>query len=183
MERTTTEKSSSRVKSQADSWSSLIHWDDVPHWMQDNAYIHTSYRKASNSYTRSFASILHIHNETVNIWSHLVPAVLSFPIGYVLYSTLNPRYERASSGDVIAFSCFFTGAALCLGMSAIYHTVSNHSPKVAKTWNQLDYAGIACLIAGSFVPSVYYGFFCNPWKQQLYWFMVYGPHDREEIGC
>jgi adiponectin receptor len=177
------EESSVRAKSQTDSWSSLTHWNDVPHWMQDNAYIHTSYRKASNSYTRSFASILHIHNETVNIWTHLVPAFLSFPIGYAMYSTLKSRYERATSGDVLAFSCFFAGAALCLGMSATYHTVSNHSPKVAKTWNQLDYAGIACLIAGSFVPSVYYGFFCNPWKQQLYWFMVLRSPEKETNGC
>jgi adiponectin receptor len=164
------------------SWSSLIHWDDVPHWMQDNAHIKTSYRKASYSYKRSFASILHLHNETVNIWTHLIPGLLSLPTGYMVYSTLKPRYDRASTGDVLAMSCFFAGAALCMGMSATYHTLSNHSPQTAKFWNQLDYAGIACLIAGSFVPSVYYGFFCDPFKQRLYWAMVGLPRPGLEIG-
>jgi adiponectin receptor len=155
-----------------DSWSSLVSWEDVPKWLQDNAHIHSSYRKASNSYKRSFASIFHLHNETVNIWTHLVPGLISLPSGWALYSILKPRYDRATTADVVAMGCFFTGAALCLGMSATYHTVSNHSPKVAKFWNQLDYAGIAMLITGSFVPSVYYGFFCDAFKQRLYWTMV-----------
>lgn len=140
--------------------------------MQDNHYIHSSYRRASYSYTRSFASILHLHNESINIWTHLIPGVLALPLGFYLYSTLKPRYDRASAADVLAMSCFFIGAALCLGMSATYHTLSNHSPTVSKFWNQLDYAGIACLIAGSFVPSVYYGFFCDPARQKVYWTMV-----------
>lgn len=161
-----------RIDSSADVWSSLIRWDDVPHWMQDNHHIHTAYRKASYSYKRSIVSIFHFHNESVNIWSHLIPSLLSLPAGLLLYSVLKPRYGRASSGDVIAMSCFFAGAALCMGMSSIFHTLSNHSPQIAKFWNQLDYAGIACLIAGSFIPSVYYGFFCDPAKQRLYWTMV-----------
>lgn len=166
-----------------DHHSSLIHWKDVPHWMQDNAHIHSAYRKASYSYTRSFASVAQIHNETVNIWSHLVPGLLSLPVGAVLFSVLKPRYDKASTGDVICMSCFFVGAALCMGMSATYHTLSNHSPQVAKFWNQLDYAGIACLIAGSFIPSVYYGFWCEPAKQRLYWSMVSGPRRDTRLRC
>ena len=158
--------------STSESWWSLIHWDDLEHWMQDNQHIHSNYRRASYSYARSFASIFHLHNETVNIWSHLVPAAISLPAGVVLYSVLKPRYDKATSADVAAMSCFFLGSTVCLGMSSIYHTLSNHSPSVNKRWNQLDYAGIACLIAGSFVPSVYYGFWCEPGKQLLYWTMV-----------
>ena len=160
---------------QPSSWSSLIAWDDVPRWMQDNAHIHTSYRQASYSYLRSFASVFHLHNESVNIWTHLVPGLLSLPAGVVLYSILEPRYEEASTADVAAMSCFFIGATLCLGMSATYHTVSNHSPQVAKFWNQLDYAGIACLITGSFIPSVFYGFFCDAFRQRVYWTMASDP--------
>lgn len=158
--------------SSTELWSSLIAWADVPHWMQDNAHIHTSYRKASYSYKRSFASIFHLHNESVNIWTHLVPSLLSIPSGLALYSVLKPRYDQASKADMVAMGCFFAGLTCCLGMSATYHTLSNHSPQVAKFWNQLDYAGIAILIAGSFVPSVYYGFFCDAFKQRVYWTMV-----------
>lgn len=153
-------------------WHALIHWDDLPHWLQDNHFIHSSYRQASYSYGRSLQSILHWHNESVNIWTHLVPAVLSLPAGLLLYQVLKPRYEQASTADVVAMSFFFCGAATCLGMSSLFHTMSNHSPPVARFWNQLDYAGISALIAGSFIPSIYYGFWCQPVKQWTYWSMV-----------
>ncbi|KAL6249507.1 hypothetical protein RBB50_003360 [Rhinocladiella similis] len=156
----------------SDMWWSLVHWKDLPHWQQDNHHIHASYRRASYSYARSWQSIFHWHNESVNIWSHLIPGALALPFSIVLYKTLEPRYEQASAADVIALGCFFIGIALCLGMSATFHTVSNHSPAVARMWNQLDYAGISLLIAGSFIPSVYYGFWCNPDRQWVYWTMI-----------
>lgn len=153
-------------------WHALVNFSDLPHWQQDNHFILSGYRKASYSYKRSFQSILQWHNESVNIWSHLIPGSLSLPGAFLLCSVLRPRYERASVADVYAMGCFFIGAALCLGMSAIYHTLCDHSPNVAKFWNQLDYVGIAVLIAGSFVPSVYYGFWCDPQLQLIYWSMV-----------
>lgn len=155
-----------------DLWHALVHWNDLPHWLQDNQHIHGGYRRASYSYKKSLQSILHWHNESVNIWSHLVPATLSLPCAVALYNALKPRYDQASVADVIAMSCFFVGAASCLGLSATYHALSNHSPPVAKMWNQLDYAGISILIAGSFIPSIYYGFWCNPERQLIYWTMV-----------
>jgi adiponectin receptor len=156
----------------SDLWHSLVTWQDLPHWQQDNEWIHGGYRKASNSYWRSFSSLAYLHNETVNIYSHLLPALLSLPAGAVLYNALEPRYDRATREDVIAFSFFFCGVALCLGMSATYHTLSNHSPRVNRIGNQLDYVGIVLLITGSFIPSVYYGFWCDPGLQMLYWTMV-----------
>lgn len=164
---------SNTIKEKAeDLWYSLVHWNDLPHWQQDNHHIHSGYRKASYSYPRSFSSIFYWHNESVNIWSHLIPALLSLPGGTLLYHILRPRYDRATTADVYAMGCFFIGATVCLGMSATFHSVSNHSPNVAKFWNQLDYVGIAVLIAGSFVPSIYYGFWCDPKLQVIYWTMV-----------
>ena len=37
---------------------------------------------------------------------------------------------RVRTADVVAFGCFFGGAMVCLGVSAGYHLVSNHSPEV-----------------------------------------------------
>lgn len=159
---------------ETEQWYSLVQWDDVPHWQQDNHHIHGSYRQPSSSYQRSFASLLYIHNETVNIYSHFIPALATVPGALLLYKILQPRYGQATKSDILAFSCFFLGTALCLSMSAIYHTVSNHSPRVNKLGNQLDYVGIVLLISGSFVPSIYYGFWCEPALQKVYWAMVSG---------
>ena len=154
------------------AWWTPVKIHEVPKWLQDNHHIHSGYRQASYSYSRSFKSALHVHNETVNIWSHGVPALLSLPTATILYYTLQPRYAEASQPDVIVMGIFFCSVALAMGMSATFHALSNHSPTVAKFWNQLDYAGISCLIAGSFVPSVYYGFWCDPTRQVVYWTMV-----------
>ncbi|GFF46081.1 ADIPOR-like receptor SPBC12C2.09c [Aspergillus lentulus] len=150
----------------------LLHWDDLPHWQRDNHHIHTGYRPASFSFLVSFQSLTYLHNETVNIYSHLLPSLLSIPAAYLLYQELVPRYETATRDDIFAFGCFFAGAAFCLGMSATYHTISNHSPLVARIGNTFDYVGIVGLIVGSFVPSVYYGFYCVPALQRLYWTMI-----------
>jgi adiponectin receptor len=57
-------------------------------------------------------------------------------------------------------------------MSATFHAISNHSPEVARWGNQLDYLGIVCLIWGSFVPSIYYGFLEDGALIVRYWTMV-----------
>lgn len=147
-------------------------WEDLPAWQRDNHFIQTGYRPASASFKRSFASLAYLHNESVNIYSHLVGAVVFSLSGAVLYTAIKSRYETAAPSDILAFSLFFAGAALCLGMSGTYHTISNHSPTVAKFGNKLDYVGIVCLITGSFIPSIFYGFYCHPHQQEFYWTMV-----------
>ena len=121
--------------------SLTVLWNDLPDWLQDNQHIHSGYRPASNSYSKSFASLTHLHNESVNIYTHLICALLAVVAGVYAYGTLRPRYERATQQDVLVFSCFFGGAVACLGMSATYHTISNHSQKVAGLGNKLDYLG------------------------------------------
>ncbi len=140
----------------------LLLWDELPHWRRDNAYIHGGYRETSNSYWRSFASLSYLHNESVNIWTHLLGAIGFTAGGVFLHAVIGTRYESASTSDVLVFSCFFAGAFLCLGMSATYHTLCNHSPEVARWGNKPDYTGIVFLIVGSYVPALYYGFFCKP---------------------
>ncbi|KAF9871372.1 hypothetical protein CkaCkLH20_11019 [Colletotrichum karsti] len=146
----------------------LVLWDDLPHWRRDNAYILSGYRPDSNSYLGSFKSLGYLHNESVNIWSHLLGAVAFLLGGAFLYTVVAPRYASASSTDLLVFSCFFAGAVACLGMSATYHALCNHSPEVAKWGNKLDYSGIVFLIVGSYVPALYYGFYCHPGLMTVY---------------
>lgn len=147
-------------------------WHEIDAWQQDNHYIQSGYRAQSNSYLKSWQSLGYLHNETVNIYTHLLGAVAALVSSLVLYRTLASRYETATREDVWVFSCFFLGAIACLGMSATYHTISNHSHAVAVWGNQLDYAGIVFLIWGSFIPVLYYGFQSDPQLMKTYWTMV-----------
>ncbi|KAL5352473.1 hypothetical protein ACLOAV_002421 [Pseudogymnoascus australis] len=143
----------------------VVLWDDLPSWQQDNHYIISGYRPASESFTKSFGSLGYLHNESVNIFSHLIPSIGSVVLAIALYRVVVPRYESITQGDILAFACFFAGAAFCLGMSATYHTISNHSHLVARFGNKLDYVGIVFLITGSFIPISIFDQFRTPaWR-------------------
>lgn len=150
----------------------IILWEKLEEWQQDNHYIHSGYRPATNSYKKSIASLTYLHTESVNIWSHVIGAAIFALSGPVLYLVLKQRYEEASSTDFSVFLCFFVGAIVCMGMSATFHTITNHSLTVSKLGNQLDYFGIVFLIVGSFIPSIYYGFACDPPLITTYWTMI-----------
>lgn len=70
--------------------------------------------------------------------------------------------------DKLAFTSFYLGAILCLGFSATYHTLNAHSHRVARLSNRLDYIGIVCMIVGSYLPALHYGFHCHPYLEALY---------------
>lgn len=147
-------------------------WHETAPWQRDNPSITTGYRPPSNSYKKSFASLSYLHNESVNIYTHLLGSLAFFATSYFLYNELKPRYDTADRQDVWVFGCFFAGAVACLGMSGTYHTVSNHSHAVAVWGNKLDYLGIVFLIWGSFVPVLFYAFQQEPGLMRVYWSMV-----------
>lgn len=104
-----------------------------------------------------------MHNESVNIYTHLLGALLAAGALFSLHASLLPRLHTFTPADVAAFSLFLASCAACLALSATYHTISNHSAQVARIGNKLDYLGITILIAGSFSSLIHYGFHeCRP---------------------
>lgn len=106
-----------------------------------------------------------VHTETGNIWTHLL-GCLAF-IGIATYFLTRPSIE-VELQEKLVFAAFFAGAIVCLGMSFAFHTVSCHSEFVGKLFSKLDYCGIAFLIMGSFVPWLYYGFYCETLPKVIY---------------
>ena len=140
----------------------LLTFDELPSWQQDNKYILTSYRPASGSFYLSLRSIFNqVHNETVNIHTHLAPSLIFAAC---------PLFHPGST--LLPFLPFYFGAASCLLISSLFHATSNVSPSVDRMGNQIDYVGILLLITGSFVPSIYFGFLCHTGLQRLYWGMI-----------
>ena len=50
-------------------------YQEAPEYIQDNEYIKTGYILNCNTYKKAFLSLFICHNETVNIWSHLLGAI------------------------------------------------------------------------------------------------------------
>ncbi|KIY72679.1 HlyIII-domain-containing protein [Cylindrobasidium torrendii FP15055 ss-10] len=149
--------------------SKTLHWDDLEDWMRDNEYIRSGYRRAQNHWKGTFQSVFgYLHNETVNIHSHLWGAVLFIYLMLTVYSSHIQAYPTATWADMFIFQAFLVSAVICLGMSAFFHTSTCHSHQVAVRCVALDYTGIITLILGSMYGSIYYGFFCHPQYQMVY---------------
>lgn len=84
-------------------------------------------------------------------------------IYFLTQSHIDIRWEEKA-----VIGTFFAGAIICLGMSFAFHTVHCHSECVGKLFSKLDYCGIAMLIMGSFVPWLYYGFYCDFQPKVIY---------------
>ncbi|KZS88369.1 HlyIII-domain-containing protein [Sistotremastrum niveocremeum HHB9708] len=149
--------------------SHTLHWDELPEWSKDNEYILTGYRRLQYSFSGCLHSVFaYLHNESVNIHSHLWAAVLF--LGFLVTANDHhiAQYPTAMWLDRAAFAVFLVMAVFCLLCSATFHAVACHSQEIARQYNALDYAGIISLIVGSFYPAVYYGFFCQPTYQVFY---------------
>ncbi|KAI0078360.1 HlyIII-domain-containing protein [Panus rudis PR-1116 ss-1] len=156
-------------KQEGGSSNALLTWDDIDDWRRDNEYIVSGYRRLQRSFRGCIHSIYgYLHNETVNIHSHLIGAILFVWFLITFQQTYIARYEGTSWLDTSVFAIFLTSAVICLLFSASYHTFDAHSEEVSVKCHALDYSGIVVLTLGSFFPCIYYGFYCDPHYQLFY---------------
>lgn len=148
----------------------VVHHNHLPKWLRDNDFLVKGHRPPLNSFKACFKSIFKIHTETGNIWTHLL-GFIAF-VGIAAYFVTRPSVEVQWQEKVV-FSAFFVGAILCLGFSWVFHTVYCHSERVGRFFNKLDYCGIALLTMGSFVPWLYYSFYCDVGPQIAYFVLVF----------
>lgn len=144
---------------------------ELPNWLQDNNDIIRGYRRPTFSYLKCIKSLFYLHNESVNIWSHLFGAILFAGLSLATHFYLMD-HPTLKQSDYIAFYCFMAGAMICLGLSSSFHTMCCHSEKVCANWNRCDYVGIVALIIGSTCPIIYYGFYCNNLLKIVYLTMM-----------
>ncbi|ORY71499.1 hemolysin-III related-domain-containing protein [Pseudomassariella vexata] len=112
----------------------------------------------------------YMHNESVNIFSHVLGAFLFLMLPFYIFSTeIPPRYKVATAADIIVFCIYLLGVATCFTFSTIFHTFMTHSQPVYNLGVKLDYQGILLLMWGSTIPLIYYSFPCRNVLQASYW--------------
>ncbi|KAL2697693.1 hypothetical protein AAEP93_011597 [Penicillium crustosum] len=150
----------------------LLNRDEIPSWYGHNQYIRTSYRPVTPSISRCLSSLLYLHNETVNVYSHLIPATISLLGNGLLYAYYSTSVPDATWVDQLVFHIYLTTSVICFGISSAYHTFLCHSTRYTDLWGRLDYVAIVFQILGSFISGIYIGFYCEPHLQKLYWSMI-----------
>ena len=117
----------------------------------------------------------HTHTDAhveVNIHSHLVGSLLFFSLPAWTYTVVFREFPSTSYLDIIVFSTFYFGVAICFLLSSTFHVINNHSRQLAAFGNQLDYLGIVLLMWGATIPTVYYGYHDNERLRNAYWSVV-----------
>uniref|UniRef100_A0A0N5C876 Adiponectin receptor protein n=1 Tax=Strongyloides papillosus TaxID=174720 RepID=A0A0N5C876_STREA len=136
----------------------LINFEHLPEWLKDNQFILSGYRAPADSLKYVFFSLIQYHNETINIWTHLVGCVMF--ISACIWMVSRP-YNLVPTDVKWIFLPFFVGAILCMICSASFHLFFFKSEKFGTIFAKLDYSGIALLIIGSFIPWIYFTFQCH----------------------
>ncbi|CAD2213149.1 adiponectin receptor [Angomonas deanei] len=163
----------------------LYYIDQVPEYLRDNQYILSHYR-AYYSFKACVGSLFRLHNETFNIWTHLLGGMYFVYLIYDLYAFLFHEYsdgngvsftkddqqrvvlvsrngnERTAMPFII-FGLYSFGCLCCMFCSACFHTFLCHlSTPAFRFAHALDYFGITALTVGSFIPFCNYAFACDP---------------------
>lgn len=149
----------------------LYTWDEIPDWQKDNEHILSGYVGETKSAWACFKSLFYLHNESVNIYTHLMPGFAFFTVLFFNKFAIT-KFETTSLIDYFMIDLFFIGAFTCLTLSSIFHCLKNHSLTVATFGNKLDYLGIVVLIVNSMVSILYYGFYETPSLFYLFTFIT-----------
>lgn len=120
----------------------LLLFSELPNWRRDNPAILTGYRPESGSWVRSASSLFYLHNESVNVWTHLLGAAAFFILGtYALLLFWEKQIATATSVMTAAVANTETDPVSII-MTA---TPQNHYAAV----NNSDRLVFACFFGGA----------------------------------
>ncbi len=159
------------VETLLNSYNKLITYEELPEWCQDNKYIKQGYRNCNKNFLFYCKNLFKIHNETVNIWSHLISS------GIFLYLIIYSNYYRIvgeNFGDNLAMNLFLVSEFLCFFFSWIMHNFYPYSEKWCGVLTKCDYFGISLNILGFYTIFIYYAFYCHRTFQIIYYSVSYG---------
>jgi len=149
----------------------LCNFEETPDFLRNNPFIKTHYRKYF-SFKMCLKSIFKLHNETVNIWTHLLPIfaffVLIFYTIYVVVGQHNTGANAQNILDMIIIIIYLGMAINCFFCSTMYHTVNCHSKKIWTIALRCDVSAISGLIGSSILPALYFNLYCY-----VVWQIVY----------
>ncbi|TFK53717.1 HlyIII-domain-containing protein [Heliocybe sulcata] len=150
--------------------SKLIQYADLPQKWRNNEFVRGGYRFIPlERWPLILLSLFALHNETLNIHTHLIPFLIWLPsllrsVPHMLLTSV--PHPSAMDAPELAFTAF---ALFCLFCSAVWHTMAGCAhPRGMELCARVDYVGIGWLISASVGTVVYYGFRAHPALSSLF---------------
>jgi adiponectin receptor len=140
--------------------------------LRGNKHI-THWYRGELTWAECVRSIWEMHNETANVWSHLLGAcVFAWLTGVSLWrAVFEPESEYLHRATVVLLCC---GATVLCSASALFHTVCCRSLELYQLTAKLDYTGISLMILTSFFPVLLNLFFCQRGLALIYSIAITG---------
>lgn len=123
-----------------------------------------SYDEYARSVKRILVSFFELHNESMNVWTHFVAALI-YLVGVAPYMFW-VRLGNAPALDRYTVSLYYVAAAACFLLSATYHLFLTHSVKAYRALRMADHQGILLLICASYIPAIGIGYQCH-WRMAI----------------
>ena len=138
-------------KKMTDRGHSTLNEDEVLGIFKE-PYIRSGYRQAGKPLYFYLASLFHLHNDTLNIWTHLLPSV------YYVYKIHEIGQEVDFYNDVTSWGVLVLSLSglLYTALSTLAHTFQAKSEMHHLVLYQLDFIGIGLYIYGAGVSAHYY---------------------------
>lgn len=149
--------------------NNYLNYEELPEWYKDNQYILTSYRDTGKDYLYYFKSIFKMHNETMNIWSHLIGAMMFIGIG--IFSNLHFNINQYWS-QYVCINMYIGSIFITFLFSSIMHAFYPKNRTLCKNLQKLDYIGINIQIFSSMATFIYYAFYCEKNIQIIYYILI-----------
>lgn len=156
----------------ASSCDRLLNYEELPGPWQENPYIVSGYRFSSGPLD-CLRSIFNWHNETANIWTHLLAAILFIGLG-LFHLPQTSSWQNGTWLDRVPMVLFILAALKCLICSVTWHSFSSISHLVTKQRMAcVDYTGITVCICASILTTEYSVLKCHPIAQAFYMFITF----------
>eukprot|EP00026_Physarum_polycephalum_P011235 Phypoly_transcript_11442.p1 GENE.Phypoly_transcript_11442~~Phypoly_transcript_11442.p1 ORF type:complete len:300 (+),score=11.65 Phypoly_transcript_11442:317-1216(+) len=145
--------------------------------LTENPYILSGFREYTEcSFLECTKSTFHVHNDTMNIWTHLLAGFWAIAQGINVLTS--PLYVNARGLDKFMFFTFLFCTMLCFFASTAYHIFRSHSVKMFHIFLVLDVGSIALQLFGSVTLMAYFDLQCHPqfrrvWLSGVFlWFII-----------
>lgn len=141
--------------------SKLLHYFELPFPWRENPYIIHGYRFHTKT-SQALKSICQCHNETGNIWTHLLGAMLMTYIGLFTYPK-SELYLKSTFTDNLIIYLYLAASIKCLLSSSFWHAFSGTSNLyLRKKFACVDFTGITVLITAAVITTEYSALYYYP---------------------
>ena len=130
-------------------------------------FIEGSYRPQMD-FTTSIKSIIYLHNQSLNIWTHLFGIILFSYAAICHFLDDDKQHLRSTFIDFSLSITFFTSCILMLSLSAIYHIFEPVNKTVYGITLSCDLLGTALSIMGSTIYGIWIVMRCLPIYRNVY---------------